>query len=148
MPVQNNTNDCGVFVLIFLYHLLLMDGVNNFEQMDDSLCALKKHKLIYCDSSNMCNLREFVLKTILEACTITQVSQLMLEKSEWFFSHFNKQFLHIFRTSNNLTCSWNTIPFDLIDNISNIWPHSRQWRRRNDFVATYIELNCIMFMNL
>jgi Ulp1 family protease len=82
MPVQNNTNDCGVFVLIFLYHLLLMDGVNNFELLDDPLCALKKHKQIYCDSSNMRNLREFITKNILQKCTITQVPQLMLEKGE------------------------------------------------------------------
>ena len=70
MPIQDNTNDCGVFMLIFMYHLLLMDGVNNFESLDDSVSDAERNQLIYCDSGNMHNLREFILKTILRKCTL------------------------------------------------------------------------------
>jgi len=122
MPIQDNTNDCGVFMLIFIYHLLLMEGINNFDQLDDEISKPDRNKLIYCDASNMHNLREFVLKTILRKCTVTP--QPTFETGEQYFSFFFSKWkiLYLFITnSKNLKCCWNnTIFSDSIDCLSNL----------------------------
>jgi len=85
MPVQDNATDCGVFMLIFLYHLLLMEGVNNFSMMAEHILkpVEARNQEISCEAGNMWSLRKFILKTILSKCSII-LEQPLLCKQLYF----------------------------------------------------------------
>ena len=69
VPCQDNTYDCGIFMLIFLLHFMMMAGINDFSNLGNNITP-EQCKILYCDAENVWNLRRYILQLILEDCTI------------------------------------------------------------------------------
>lgn len=67
VPSQNNSYDCGIFMLTFLIHYMMMGGINNFSNLDDNI-ALNLQQNLQCNSDNIWNLRRYILQLILDNC--------------------------------------------------------------------------------
>ncbi|KAF9530532.1 hypothetical protein CPB83DRAFT_165821 [Crepidotus variabilis] len=70
-PIQDNTYDCGVFVMIYLQHFLELGQINNFDPnaKPGNDFATK----LFCSAENIFNLRKAILNGILNHAEITPI---------------------------------------------------------------------------